>query len=86
MRSKVTNVQLRGLEIIESNLCVFHETLLQLHLFYDCKIVDKFWNDVSDGYRPNFKLISNRINFQKLFGFQNNGTLSILDYFYVLDF
>jgi len=71
MRSIVTNIQLCGFEIIESKLCVFcfklPETLF--HLFCDCKILDKFWNDVCDWIAAKFRIDFQLNNFQELFGF-----------------
>jgi len=44
MRSIITNIQLHGFEIIESNLCLFCSKLPEnlLHSFCDCVIVEKF--------------------------------------------
>ena len=48
MRAIVTNVQIHGFGLIDTNLCSFclvhAETLL--HLFCKCHFVDCFWNDV----------------------------------------
>jgi len=63
LRAIVNNVQLCGFEMVESNLCGFcsekPETLI--HLFSECKVVDVFWNNVSD-----WLLEKLRINFNNL--------------------
>ena len=50
LRSVVTNVQLAGVDIIDSEmftLCLQHPETIN-HLFLDCKIVEKFWKDIED--------------------------------------
>ena len=41
----VTNVQLHGLEIVDSKCCVFclEEPETIMHLFFNCKFVQMFW-------------------------------------------
>ena len=67
LRSIVTNIQLHVLDIASDNLCTFcrEEPETLIHLFWDCKIVDAFWNDVFERFCINVP--SN--NFHKLFGF-----------------
>ena len=50
LKSIVTNVQLYGLEIVDSNYCVFclEEPETIMNLFCNCKFVDMCWCDVSD--------------------------------------
>jgi len=47
-------------------LCV--ETLI--YLFSECKVVDVFWNNVSDWLSAKFHITFNIGLFQRLFGFQ----------------
>jgi len=72
LRAIVTNVQLCGLKMVESNLCGFcykkPETLI--HLFSECKVVDVFWNNVSDWLSAKLRLNVNIGSFERLFGFQ----------------
>jgi len=75
-RSIVTNIQLHGFEIIERNLCLFCSKSPEnlLHLFCDCAIVEKFWNDVSDRIAAKYRINFRSNKFHKLFGFQDNST------------
>ena len=80
LRSIVTQLQLHGFERVDDNLCKFcrkePETLM--HLFCDCKIVVKFWNNVSEfissRLRTNIVLRKQHI----LFGFDHKGIFFVL--------
>ena len=58
LRSIVTNIQLHVLDIASDNLCTFcrEEPETLIHLFYDCKIVDAFWNNVFDWILARFRI------------------------------
>ena len=48
LRFVVTNVQLAGFDIIDSEICTFclqHPETIS-HLLLDCKTVEKFWKDI----------------------------------------
>jgi len=65
-------VDLKLLKVIYAHFCSKSpETLL--HLFCDCKIVDKVWNDVSDRIAAKFRIYFRLNNLKKFFGFQDNG-------------
>ena len=76
LKSIVTNVQLHGLEIVDSN-CVFclEEPETIMHLFCNCKFVQMFWCDVSDWLSVKFFYDFNFENRHKLFGFQENNDI-----------
>ena len=75
MRSIVTNIQLAGFVIIDSELCTFclqyPETIN--HLFLNCKIVENFWKDIEDWISAKLwvNIVLSSVN--KLFGFQKKG-------------
>ena len=53
MQSIVTNIQLRGFEVVDGDECAFclNKPEIFLHLFSVCSwcsVVDKFWKDLSD--------------------------------------
>ena len=80
LKSIVTNVQLHGLDIVNSNYFVFclekPETII--HLFCNCTFVDMFWCDVSDWLSVKFFYDFNLHDRHKLFGFQaNNGIFQL---------
>ena len=56
LRSIVTNIQLAGFDIINSELCTFclqHPETIN-HLFLNCKIVENFWKDIEDWISTKF--------------------------------
>ena len=71
LKSIVTNVQLHGLEIVDSNCSVFclEEPETIMHLFCSSKFVQMFWCDVSDWlsvkffYDFNFELLKTDVNY-----------------------
>jgi len=73
-RSIVTNIQLHGFEIIESDSCLSCSKSSEniLRLFCDCIIVEKFWNVVSDWIAAKFRNNFRYNKFHKLFRFQDN--------------
>ena len=75
LRSIVTNEQLHGFEMIDSDVRVFclKKTETLLHLFCDSSIVDQFWNNVFDfiSTKSGIDLICNSKH--KLFEFQEKG-------------
>ena len=78
MRSIVTNVQLAGFDITDSEMCAFclqHPETIN-HLFLDCKIVVKFWKDIEDWISTilRFHVILSNVN--KLFGFREKSIAS----------
>ena len=77
LKSIVTNVQVHGLEIVNSNCCLFclEEPEIVIHLFCKYKIVDTFWCDVSDSLSVNFFYNFFYPNRHKLFGFEENNAL-----------
>ena len=52
----MTNVQLNGFGIVDSNHCVFfpEEPETIIHFFCACKFVEIFWQDVSDWLSDKF--------------------------------
>ena len=86
----MTDAQLHGLEIVDSNYCVFclEEPETTMHLFCNCKFVDMFWYDMSDWLSVKFFYNFNLDNRHKLFDFKKT-TVSFslqMDYFCRLDF
>ena len=71
LSSIVTNVQFYGIDISSNVLCMLclEESETLTHLFYICKIVDAFWNDISDWIVARFRINIPSNNFHKLFGF-----------------
>ena len=72
LRSVVTNVQLAGFDIIDSEMCTFclqHPETIN-HLFLDCKIVEKFWKNIEDWILAILRCHIVLNNLYKLFGFQ----------------
>ena len=71
LSSIVTNVQFYGIDISSNVLCMLclEESETLTHLFCICKIVDAFWNDISDWIVARFRINIPSNNFHKLFGF-----------------
>ena len=71
LKSIVTNVQVHGLETVDSSCCVFclEEPETIMHLFCNCKFVQMFWCDVSDWLSVKFFHNFNFENRHKFFEF-----------------
>ena len=69
----MTNVQLAGFGIVDSNYCVFcsEEPETIIHLFCTCKFVVTFWQDLSDWLSVKLHHDFNLENLRKLFGYEN---------------
>ena len=82
MKSIATNVQLRGMSIVDNNHCVFcsedPETITRL--FYQCKFIDNFWQNFSDWLSIKLCHDFNLENRHKLFGFEDcNGIFQLVN-------
>ena len=92
LKSIVTNVQLHGLEIVDSNCCAFclEEPETIMHLFCNCKFVQMFWCDESNWLPAKIFYDFHFENRHKLFGFQENNDIfqfiNALAYCCTLDF
>ena len=77
LKSIITNVQLHGLKIVDSNCCKFclEEPKTIMHLFCNCKFVQMFWCDVSDWLSVKFFCYFNFEKKHKLFGFHKNNDI-----------
>ena len=75
LRSVVTNIQLAGFDIVDSELCTFCLQHLETynHLFLNCKIVENFWKDIEDWILTKLRLNIALSSVNKLFGFQEKG-------------
>ena len=69
----MTNVQLAGFGIVDSNYCAFcsEEPETIIHLFCMCKFVVTFWQDLSDWLSVKLHHDFNLENLHKLFGYKN---------------
>ena len=75
MRSIVTNIQLDGFDIIDSELCTFclqHPETIN-HMFLNCKIAENFWKDIEDWISAKLPINIVLSSANKLFGFQEKG-------------
>ena len=83
----MTNVQLAGFGIVDSNYWVFcsEEPETIIHLFCMCKFVVTFWQDLSDWLSVKLHHDFNLKNLHKLFGYEiAMEYFSLLtDYFYM---
>ena len=71
-RALVTNLQLHGFGVIDSNKCTFCDSFPEsvLHLFCTCQFVVEFWNDFVSWASFYFKRRIQLSNFNKIFGFE----------------
>ena len=71
LRSVVTNVQLAGFDIIDSEMCTFYLQPIETtnHLFLNCKIVEMYWKNVAEWISATLLVNFVLSNVSYLFGF-----------------